>query len=72
MRAQRCQTGVVAVPPEPSSPVFVGRERELGTIRGLLDRSAAEEAQALVVSGDAGVGKTALVAHACSNGRRAL
>ncbi|TYL50833.1 AAA family ATPase [Agromyces mariniharenae] len=62
----------MAMPPEPSSPVFVGRERELGTIRGLLDRSAAEEAQALVVSGDAGVGKTALVAHACSNGRRAL
>ena len=60
------------MPPEPSSPVFVGRERELGTIRGLLERSAAEEAQALVVSGDAGVGKTALVAHACSKGRRAL
>lgn len=60
------------MPPESSSPVFVGRERELGTIWGLLDRSAAEEAQALVVSGDAGVGKTALVAHACSNGRKAL
>lgn len=60
------------MPSEPSSPVFVGRERELGTIWGLLDRSAAEEAQALVVSGDAGVGKTTLVAHACSNGRKAL
>jgi DNA-binding CsgD family transcriptional regulator len=46
--------------------MFVGRERELGTIRGLLDRSAAGEAQTLVVSGDAGVGKTALVVHACS------
>lgn len=60
------------MPPEPSSPVFVGRERELGTIRGLLERSAAEEAQALVVSGDAGVGKTALVAQACSDGTDAM
>ncbi|WP_269747762.1 helix-turn-helix transcriptional regulator [Agromyces laixinhei] len=58
--------------PEPPSPVFVRRERELGTIRGLLDRSAAEEAQTLVVSGDPGVGKTALVARACSNGFDAL
>lgn len=55
------------MPPEPSSPVFVGRERELGIIRGLLERSAAEEAQTLVVSGDAGVGKTALVTQACSD-----
>ncbi|MFD4420030.1 AAA family ATPase [Agromyces sp. NPDC058484] len=62
----------MAVPPEPSTPVFVGRERELGTIRGLLDRAAAEEAQTLVVSGDAGVGKTALVTRACSNGSGAL
>jgi DNA-binding CsgD family transcriptional regulator len=62
----------VAVPPEPSSPLFVGRERELGTIRELLDRSAAEEAQTLVVSGDAGVGKTALVKRACSDGTAAL
>jgi DNA-binding CsgD family transcriptional regulator len=63
---------VVARPPEPSSPVFVGRERELGTIAGILDRSVAEEAQTLVVSGDAGVGKTALVGRACSTGRGAL
>ena len=60
------------MPPEPSSPVFVRRERELGTIRRLLERSAAEEAQALVVSGDAGIGKTALVARACSNGTESM
>ncbi|KRE23550.1 hypothetical protein ASG80_07590 [Agromyces sp. Soil535] len=58
---------VVAVPPEPSSSVLVGRGRELGIIRSLLDRSAAEDAQTLLVSGDAGVGKTALVARACAD-----
>ena len=46
--------------------MLVGRDRELGFIRSLLDRSAVEEAQSLVVSGDAGVGKTALVAAACA------
>lgn len=56
----------MAGPPEPSPPALVGRDRELGIIRGLLERSAAEEAQTLVVSGDAGVGKTSLVAQACS------
>jgi hypothetical protein len=73
--AVRCQTDVVAVPSEPSSDsVFVGRDREFGSIRSLLDRAAGGEAQALLVSGDAGVGKTALVARACSGlaGRTAL
>ncbi|MFF2276421.1 ATP-binding protein [Agromyces sp. NPDC058126] len=55
----------MARPFEPPSPVFVGRARELELIRDLLDRSAAEEAQTLIVSGDAGVGKTALIARAC-------
>ena len=69
---RRCHTGTVAVPPEPSTPGFVRRERELGIIRGLLARSAVDEAQTLVVSGDAGIGKTALVARACANGTRAM
>jgi len=62
----QCQTCHVDVPSEPSDSVFVGRERELGSIRSLLHRAAGGEAQALVVSGDAGVGKTALVARACA------
>ncbi|WP_173924083.1 LuxR family transcriptional regulator [Agromyces sp. Marseille-P2726] len=62
----------MAVSPVPSVPIFVGREHELGTIRGLLDRSRAGEAQTLVVSGDAGIGKTALVARACSNDDTAM
>ncbi|MDQ0575459.1 helix-turn-helix transcriptional regulator [Agromyces albus] len=56
----------MAVPSEPLDSVFIGRERELGSIRSLLHRAAGGEAQALVVSGDAGVGKTALVARACA------
>ena len=52
--------------------MFVGRERELGSIRSLLHRAASGEAQALLVSGDAGVGKTALVTKACSDGTAAL
>ncbi|WP_195760727.1 helix-turn-helix transcriptional regulator [Agromyces kandeliae] len=48
-----------------AGPQLIGRERELEIVGGLLDRAWGEEAQTLVVSGDAGVGKTALVAGAC-------
>lgn len=47
-------------------PVFVGRVVELGEIRSSLDRARAGRMQALLVSGDAGVGKTRLVQRACS------
>ncbi len=46
------------------APALVGRTRELGIIRSLLARAAAGEAQFVVLSGDAGIGKTALVEHA--------
>ena len=52
-------------------PPLVGRERELGILGGLLDRSWAEEATTVVVSGDSGVGKTALVMRACAERERA-
>ena len=45
----------------------VGRVDELGVIGGLLDRSAVGEAQTVVVAGDPGIGKTALVARACAD-----
>lgn len=54
------------MPVATAGPQLVGRERELDIVRGLLDRAWVEEAQTLVVSGDAGVGKTALVANACA------
>ncbi|MDQ0958989.1 DNA-binding CsgD family transcriptional regulator/tetratricopeptide (TPR) repeat protein [Streptomyces sp. B4I13] len=43
------------------SPVFVGRSGELDILHGALSRAAAGEPQALLVGGEAGVGKTRLV-----------
>ncbi|WP_156726244.1 helix-turn-helix transcriptional regulator [Streptomyces apocyni] len=43
------------------SPVFVGRTSELATLNDALARAAAGEPQALLVGGEAGVGKTRLI-----------
>ncbi|MFI0272434.1 helix-turn-helix transcriptional regulator [Streptomyces luteogriseus] len=43
------------------SPVFVGRAEELGTLHDALVRAREGEPQALLVGGEAGVGKTRLV-----------
>ncbi|MHB9858862.1 helix-turn-helix transcriptional regulator [Streptomyces sp. YIM S03343] len=43
------------------SPVFVGRADELDTLHDALSRAAAGEPQALLVGGEAGVGKTRLI-----------
>ncbi|GAA3818046.1 LuxR family transcriptional regulator [Streptomyces coacervatus] len=43
------------------SPVFVGRTEELQTLNDALARAAAGEPQALLIGGEAGVGKTRLV-----------
>jgi DNA-binding CsgD family transcriptional regulator/tetratricopeptide (TPR) repeat protein len=54
------------------SRVFVGRAEELGTLNDALSRAAAGEPQALLIGGEAGVGKTRLVeefaAAACREG----
>jgi DNA-binding CsgD family transcriptional regulator len=47
--------------PTPSAPVLVGRERELGLLGAVLERSIGGAAVA-VVRGDAGTGKSALLA----------
>ncbi|MFE9613401.1 AAA family ATPase [Streptomyces sp. NPDC006012] len=53
------------------SPVFVGRAEELQTLNGALARAAAGEPQALLVGGEAGVGKTRLIEEfAAAAGRR--
>src|SRR2546428_1551431 len=44
-----------------TSGVFVGRERELDVLRGGLDRSAAGRGSVVMVVGEPGVGKTALL-----------
>ncbi|MZD08971.1 AAA family ATPase [Streptomyces sp. SID5785] len=54
------------------SPVFVGRADELGVLATALTRADAGEPQALLLGGEAGVGKTRLVeefaAEACHKG----
>src|ERR1700722_18509765 len=52
----------------------VGRELELGRVASLLDRAQHRSSGALVVSGEAGVGKTALLDMACemAGGMRVL
>ncbi|MFI9719464.1 AAA family ATPase [Streptomyces sp. NPDC052396] len=43
------------------SPVFIGRAEELGILTDALARAAAGEPQALLIGGEAGVGKTRLI-----------
>jgi DNA-binding CsgD family transcriptional regulator len=52
--------------PEPAGPsgALFGRERELAAIDRLLEASAQGESSCLVLRGEAGMGKTALLAHA--------
>ncbi|WP_328499202.1 AAA family ATPase [Streptomyces sp. NBC_00414] len=54
------------------SPVFVGRADELGVLNDALARAVAGEPQALLLGGEAGVGKTRLIeefaAGACREG----
>jgi predicted ATPase len=40
---------------------FVGRERELTTLRGLLDEALSGHGRLVLASGEAGIGKTSLV-----------
>jgi DNA-binding CsgD family transcriptional regulator/tetratricopeptide (TPR) repeat protein len=49
-----------------SSPVFVGRSRELTTLLSTADVVASGEARLALVTGEAGVGKTRLVAEAAA------
>uniref|UniRef100_UPI00403FD676 helix-turn-helix transcriptional regulator n=1 Tax=Streptomyces sp. DG1A-41 TaxID=3125779 RepID=UPI00403FD676 len=52
------------------SPVFVGRAEELGTLLDALARSFRGEPQALLIGGEAGVGKTRLVEEFAAAARR--
>lgn len=45
-------------------PALRGRDREIATLRGLLSTAQAGGSQVLVLRGEAGVGKTALLRHA--------
>ncbi|MFF8017289.1 AAA family ATPase [Streptomyces sp. NPDC007929] len=52
------------------SPVFVGRAEELGRLRDALVRAREGEPQALLIGGEAGVGKTRLVEEFAAEARR--
>ncbi|MFJ8596693.1 AAA family ATPase [Streptomyces sp. NPDC093598] len=52
------------------SPVFVGRAEELGTLHDALVRACEGEPQALLLGGEAGVGKTRLVEEFAAAARR--
>ncbi|MFE2295936.1 AAA family ATPase [Streptomyces sp. NPDC059452] len=52
------------------SPQFVGRAEELGVLTEALARATAGEPQALLIGGEAGVGKTRLVEEFCGRARR--
>ncbi|HEY1000728.1 MAG TPA: ATP-binding protein, partial [Streptosporangiaceae bacterium] len=51
--------------PVPRTPAFRGRARERQALDGLLDRVRGGESAVLVIRGEAGIGKTALM-HYCA------
>ena len=53
-----------------SSPVLVGRDAEVAQLRAALERAAAGQPAIVVVAGEAGVGKTRLVAELLGARRR--
>jgi hypothetical protein len=55
--------------PVTSTPVLVGREAELATARRLLDASKVGEGGLLLVTGEAGIGKSRLLAEVAALAR---
>jgi Holliday junction resolvasome RuvABC ATP-dependent DNA helicase subunit len=53
----------MAAPPEQTSEVFVGREKQLAVRRSALDQPRTRQPQVVLIEGPAGIGKTALVDH---------
>lgn len=66
----RVPTGVLsAVKAVPRSPLTVGRAAELGTARALVDAVAMGRGGALLVAGEAGIGKTRLLDEVAGRAR---
>jgi len=49
--------------PQPGGPIFVAREQELARLQDFLEQALAGQGQVCFVAGEAGAGKTALVAE---------
>src|SRR3954451_1998588 len=67
MSAEAAGTGsspAFVAPAAPWAP-FVGRDRELGTLRAALAGALAGAGRLVLLGGDAGIGKTALAAALC-------
>lgn len=64
---RRCQTRGMSARWSATEPGFVGRAEELAAVRTVVQRACNRRADALLVQGDAGVGKTELMAHALAD-----
>ena len=54
-----------------TSPVIVGRQRELGVLKAALEATEGGTPSVVILSGDAGVGKTRLIEEFLKHGRQA-
>ena len=63
--------GSVAVHRDLVSPLFIGREAELGTLTAALETAVAGTPTVVLLGGEAGVGKTRLVEEAAARARAA-
>jgi DNA-binding SARP family transcriptional activator/predicted ATPase len=57
------EAGPTELPPEKPRPLFVGRERELAILGSHLEAALAEEGRVVFITGEAGQGKTSLMAE---------
>lgn len=67
IRSLRCQNRRVADHGGLVDADIVGRATEMDLLRSFLASAAAGRSGTIVISGDAGIGKTALIQHACAS-----
>ncbi len=60
---------IVRMPPRISSPILVGRDRDIAALIGEIDASAEGAPRFVVIRGEAGIGKTRLIREATTAAR---